>query len=238
MITTKPRLTLQQLAQIKPKAPEDAGEKWVGISHFELLTALRVAAQVVGLETYPKGLHPSFALSRDRADFAASLSFVLRDREGEEAGVQGEVFSLGVMHSNARRHSLTLFGGVDDGTGCPLVFADFALGRRREGSFLLTERMNEAMASVFATLRMVPEIRRGLIAKKYSKQQYERTLVGLARANIVPWSRLNQLDKLCKVSHEINARDLLCHISQVLRLSPPLFQMKLRRRAYEFLLEN
>ncbi len=227
MIYTKKQITLEQLARVRLVEPADAGALWQGVQHADLVTTFAQAITARNWTCHKTDMRA--ALSKDKADVVAS--FALR-RVPTPDGFKVEV---GIKHSNARRFGLSVFIGLHDQKwGTSFVLFESEAGRKREGSFDLTQRIDESLTACAVVLDQAEQILADLRHTKIEGAELDRMFCHIGSEGILPWSRVGVVHRIAQRMGPFNALDLLLAVCRQIDRAPAIArqgQMELRCRA-------
>lgn len=235
MITTKKKLTIEQLARVKLVEPPDAGGLWQGVQHAALVRAITKTALDLGISS----TYENAALSKDGADIAAV--FKIGSDWTKAAEDLGFDVMLGVKNSNARRFALSLFIGLRcQKWKTALVLSESIAGRKREGRFNLTNRLNTAIADCIENLKTAPILLSCLRHKGLDAQQAESLVCRVGSEGVVPWSRAGHVYLAMTTQGPYNALDSLFCVCRQIDRAPVVAragQMELRLAALQSICE-
>lgn len=226
MITVygKKLATLEQIRKVPLVRPLEAGQYWQGLRHGELLDAILD-------ETHSrrwKVVESRFTLSTDRADLAGAIELEIPNTEVP----QGQRLALGILTSNARRHSLKMtVGSVVRVCQNGLVTGEIVMARKHTSGFDIHEEVEHAFDSYLDRVQDIPKLVSFWQHESMSYREVEHVLMEAGRKHIMPWSRVGLVD------HEYrNPRfeeygsgtvwTLLNAFTFIVKRNPPLQQME------------
>lgn len=240
MFSYKSRLTFAQLKKIEPLRPTSAGGSWLGVKHSDMVRALCAALATRGWEVIPDSQR--YAVSKDEADLAVAMELrmptVLDHEEYRPA--------IGLLTSNARRKATKLLFGAHDLTGGMFVTDEIVLGRKRERTFNLTNRLERALQEVAVAAEYLPGSLNLLRKRKLTKVDAEGFLCLAGERGVLPWSRIGKARKLylegatcpAGTSGTNTAYALLACLDAEISRSPSLTQMEQRLKAFHICAER
>lgn len=216
MITSSKKVTFSQLKNLPaPKRPADAGEYWVGIKHSDLLREVCNACTRKGWEA----TLDTIALSKDKADMSTSFHILCSFAMGE--------FELGLITSNARRHALKFFVGINDKEkNFRTVLGEVFVGQKRAGAkeFDLATRIDEALEQVEALAKTWPAIKAEWSKSLLTSSSTYQLVSRIGRDKILPWSRIGKAVPELEAP-VTNLFPIVGALARAVEFSPPLSQL-------------
>lgn len=208
-------VTLPALKKVKLRKPPEAGFRWNGIKHSDLVEAIISHAERGGLRMIEFRGH----LERGGYDLTASLTFTPL---GIKNLPDGYLPSVGFTTSNRRKKALRFYAGVvHKDTDTPIVLAQMTAGRSDQN-----QTLDDLMQQVFEwwteTVERVAPVIRNLKETVPSSQEVQSTLFVAGRGGMMPWSRIGKIDKLFKGG---SALTLLNTFSRIAGMNAPGEQM-------------
>lgn len=191
MITVFGRgVTLEELANIDPVRPKNAGSRWRPIHHHDL--ALAVRDEVVG-----RGwdvVEEKYTTARDGADMAGALGIRPKGGDGLALLPPGMTLGLGFIHSNARRRALTLTVGSTV-TCCTngMCTGTLLLRRPHDGTVSLYDEVEQALDRYAEASHQITATVRGLQEAELSPAQASLALMEAGHRKLVGWAAIGRV---------------------------------------------
>jgi len=244
MFTPQPwnTYTVDSIRKVKLKPIENAGGYWQGVPHGELIDAVRKEFK----QRKWKIVDTRYTLSEDYADIGASFTLNL-----EIDPPKGQLFSIGMLSSNARRRALTFFNGtVDEKTKAGVVFGQLECKKHTSGfdvqkevesildSYLVNtvdardriDWMKKIKLPLSVVDHLMMDACRGGIREKFLWSK-----LGLFNQE---WKRLTKNSNVYPIHKDKhNAWTLLLAAGIVVKQMSPLKQMDIMRNIYDLLMK-
>ncbi len=217
--------TIEDLRQIPLVRPVDAGGRWKGIQHGELVDLI-----VADVEDRGWVLGESqFSVSNNGADMAGALSLAIPKMRRTE----GLVLGLGILTSNNRHRALSLFvGGTVSVCTNGLTTGEIVLHRQHTRCLDLRKQIQTALDYYTMAAWRIPKVVAGLRERELTEQEHEHVLMEAGRRGFMPWSRLGDVDweyyrpRFGGEFGEGNSWAMLNAFSWVAKRNPPRRQME------------
>lgn len=215
--------TLAQVQQVKLERPKHAKSFWQGIEHKVLIDAVEDECRTRGWKI--EGCQ--FSLSPDKHDLAGAF----RLNVGDVKLPEGQGLELGFLTSNAMRRRLKLVVGTrvfvcNNG----MVSGDLVLCNKHTSGFDLFGALEGAMDLYHERALELPKKIRALQQRELAPVEVEHLLVETGRQEIMPWSRIGQVDEEYRNptfgDHAVKTSwGLLNAFTHIVKKCPPLGQM-------------
>jgi len=227
MITSKQKTNYDTIKKITLEKPNNAGGYWQGITHKHLIDSLTKIME----EKRWVISNSTFYLSNDEADMAGTFDISIPSIQIPE----GLTLSLGFLTSNAMRHSLKIvIGTVVLICLNGMVVGEILMKKKHTIQFDLITELIIALNEYERRAKLIPNIIKEM--KEYTfntiENEAEHILMEAGRLNIMPWSRIGQVDKEYRVPSypEFEGRNcwsLYNAFTLIVKQSPPLKQMEM-----------
>ena len=181
-------VTLDELREIEPVTPDNAGRRWKPIQHAELVDAIKDEVATRGWDVTGQ----MFATARDGADMAGAL---LLDRVTGVPNIPGMRLGLGILHSNARRKALRITVGASI-TCCTngLCTGTILLNRVHDHTVDLPEELERAINEYTVAAQGIPNVVRGLRERTLERGEASEILLETGRRGLVGWAAVGRVD--------------------------------------------
>jgi len=216
--------TLPRVRAIPLAIPEHAGSRWKGIQHGELVDPILFEVNKRGWDVPDM----KFAVGGDGSQLAAAFDIKMPKLDSPE----GTSFALGLITDNSRHRALRLYAGATIAVcNNGLATGEIILQRRHTTGFNLRENLTHAMDDYLAASRNTANVIEGLRNRKLRNDQYEHLLIEAGRQDMMPWSRLADVDKEYTTPRfgdafgSENSWSLLNAFTWVAKRNPPMKQM-------------
>lgn len=216
-------VTIDQARSTPLLRPKHAGRYWQGIPHTDLIDGILDECQ--GRRW--KVLDTQFSLSADGADLAGAFRLEIRD----VAVPEGQALELGFLHSNAMRRPLTIVSGTrvficHNG----MVSGEHVLRHKHTSGFSLLTALEDGLDRYHTAVLDIPRQVTALQQRELAPVEVEHLLVEAGRQNLMPWSRIGQVDEEFRHptfrDHAVpTSWGLLNAFTHIVKKCPPLTQM-------------
>lgn len=228
--------TYTKIQRVKLKRPSNAGSRWEGIKHGELVAGLQKQCRSRRWKITDSQYH----LSRDKFDICGAFALLIpRVRK-----LRGVRYEMGFVHSNARRKALKIVvGGSVTVCSNGLVAGEIVMHHRHEKCLDWEEKLPVAFDAFKQRVVEMQQDMETLKKDEISKEHIEHTLMETGRRKILPWSRIGTVDVLMNdpQHHAMHGEDtswsLLNAFTQVVKRQNPEHQMDKIREFTELLWE-
>lgn len=216
--------TLAQVRAVPLRKPPDAGPRWMGIKHGDLVNTILLEAHQRGWRLSRSG----FSLTKDKTGLVGAWDIELPRLKPPK----GLGFALGFSTSNDRQRALRIYvGGRVTVCTNGLATGSIVLHRRHTIGLQLRDQISEALDDYMIEIRKVSGIVRGLKEQELTEETYEHLLLEAGRQNLMPWSRLQDVDQEYRKPRfrEFKGRNgwsLLNAFTWVVKRNPPARQME------------
>ena len=182
-------LTLRQLGRVQLVTPPNAGSRWRGIRHADLVGVVRdsVEARGWGIE------RELYATARGGADMAGAL--LLRGVSDVQE-VPGVRFALGILNSNSRRVALRLAVGASV-VCCTngVCTGDVLLSKVHDHTVDLVTAVGGALDQYASAVVRIPGMVGRLRETEVSPDRASAVLMEAGRRRLVGWATVGRVDR-------------------------------------------
>jgi len=189
MIYSKRKVALDDVLNLPPPKREADALTWQGMPHDKFVSLFYeiVEDRNWSLE------NPVFVLALSDKGLAASFDLVRDDLEPPE----GTRWGVGIMHSNDRRYSMRLYGGLRLlESDSAVVFDELFLGKHDyHDMYRLESTMQRELMRFSRASKKYVDILRTLDERRVPTSDYGELLVHALRNKILPWRSVAELDK-------------------------------------------
>lgn len=186
---------LKVLSRIEVVKPKGAGSLWKGIKHS--LLAQEVLAQLFAAGvTVPMGSE-MYWVSKDKQEFLGLWPLKLKDARPSHD--KGHPF-IAVQTSNNRRKSMTAYVGFITHPGDQIMVLEYIpIGRKREKKFNLAMRISTMVQHALKSIQEhSTEKTLSQLDDATPSTDVDGLLCKLARSEVLPWSRIGELNTMVK----------------------------------------
>lgn len=181
--------TIEELREIEPVTPKEAGRRWKAVQHGEL-------ADTIKDEVITRGWlieSELYSVAHDGADMAGAL---LLSRVGGVEEVPGVTLALGFLNSNARRKALQLTVGASV-TCCTngMCTGNILLNRVHDHTVDLVEEIEDAVDRYAMAAVGIPDVVRGLRETELMPYQANYILMKVGHQKLIGWTAIGRVDK-------------------------------------------
>lgn len=179
---------LDEIANIDVVRPDNAGNKWKGLRHIDLIESMTKLIQYNDMEIISQGQSVS-------EDGTSLIGYYQVD--GSMPEIAGQRYTIGYRHSNDMKHSITLSIGTTvmichNG----VITGEYIIRRKHTKNLNIEAEMFGAIQTVKNELFHVqPTI--DYMRQKDMTYQYASLLLQGARQKLYPWSWIGKIDSEC-----------------------------------------
>jgi hypothetical protein len=225
---------LQFLGKKPVTKPARAGGYWRGLKHIDLVDGIQQEAENRGWDITKS----TFALSKDKADLAATFSLAGVPKVKLPKGISLE---LGLMTSNAlRRMTRLTVGGTVAVCLNGLITGEVVMEKKHSKYFDLEAELKQGFNQYVTKAKLITDEVGSMQSWYISDNDALKILAETGRQHILPWSHIGMIDKLYNnpIHNEFKEKttwSLLNAFTSVVKKSPPIFQMSRMLRFHNLL---
>jgi hypothetical protein len=218
-------VTREGLRDIPLERPKDAGWRWKGIQHGELVDTI-----ITDAEERNWGVGESrFSVSNNGAELAGAIAVSIPKAKA----MDGMELGIGILTSNARKRALSIFvGGTVSVCTNGMTTGEIVLNRQHTLRLNLREQIQYALDDYAMAAFRIPRVVAGMRRRDLAESEYEHTLLEAGRRGLMPWSRLGDVDREYRIPRfgsefgERNSWALLNAFTWVAKRNPPRRQLE------------
>lgn len=186
------KTTRKQIKKVELAVPEQAGERWKGTQHEDLVAAIRSEANRLAL---PITKNTRYALNEDQSEVTACFDIDL----SAKYTVNGYFFSLGVISGNNRRRAMTFFYGLGSVTETHgMCFGELKTRKHTTGTNIKDE-VQGVFEEWMELIKYIKEAVDCMKANPLTTKQLDHILMETCRGaykDRFKWSKLGLVDTL------------------------------------------
>lgn len=225
MITVYDANTNQEaLREIELVRPSNAGSRWKGIPHGELVDTLKSKLEDNNFKIEKE----QYSLNKDKTSLVGAFDLQHPNIDlGDEQGL-----SIGFSTNNSMKKKLQIFAGSKIfvcTNGC--VTGEVVMERKHTIRFDLMVELDKALVNYMQRANEIPLVTEGLKTFELTQRQSDLILMQAGRFGYLPWSRIGQVEKEYRnptyADHNVKSSwGLLNAFTHIVKQSPPHTQMQ------------
>lgn len=184
-------LSLQDLEPVEVERPENAGNRWRGVKHYDFAKAVDDQLQEAGVRIVDR----VFALDNSNANMVGGFSLVPPDNWGVPA-IQGFTYALGMRNSNDQKWACRMsVGGQVMVCHNGVITGEFILTRKHTSNINIQEEVRGGLETFKRSILNVNgEIVR-MQEMGLATHQKDHILMEAARRDLLAWGHIGLVDK-------------------------------------------
>ena len=175
----------------------------------------------------------TYATSNDGADLAGVIPLTNYKVELGE----GQTLAIGILNSNNMHGPMKLILCILLNESV-VVLGSVTVVVKRTVYLDLDEKLDEAIRIFRVKANCIPKIEEKLQRKHLDDDESNRLLMDAGRLEIMPFSRVGQIDAKYREDNQRTAWNLLCAFAQVVKINPPLKQLDQTERFFKLILPS
>jgi len=181
----------EDLKKIEIQRPERAGNRWKGISHYELATHVETSLKNKGI----KILSETWSTDRTGQSLVGGLNLTF-PLWMDIPNIKGMDYSLGIRHSNNCKHALTFAVGTQIMV-CTngLISGEFVLSRKHTNGLDLENEIEKGVDRFIEEAGKVENCIEQLKSRELSRLNADNYLMEAGRKRLLPWSHIGMVEK-------------------------------------------